>query len=371
PVQAAEKIYDLDLRNANDLSRSHLLHRLQILNLPWGQTEELSGKSGTFHELWRLRWMPEFSLSVIEAGVWGRTVEEAASAFACNLSDKAGELSVLTKLLDQVLLANLKNAVGYIMQRLENEAALSVDIKHLMAAVPALLQIARYGNVRKTDSSSVSKILDGMLSRICVGLPSACNSLSDEAAQEIFALIMNLHSSLSILQNAAYEESWYEALGRLIDSPSINGLIAGRACRLLFERKILDGAEAARRFSLALSTANDPAAAASFADGFLRGSGLVLIHDDSLFEVVDDWVKSLNSDAFTQILPLLRRTFSSYVPAERRQIGGRVAKSLGFEGPHLKKGLLRNTQLDTKRAEKVLPVLASYLGLELDLEPVK
>ena len=33
--EAAQKVLDLDLRQANDLARSHLLHRLRLLEIGW------------------------------------------------------------------------------------------------------------------------------------------------------------------------------------------------------------------------------------------------------------------------------------------------------------------------------------------------
>lgn len=361
PAQAGEKFYDLDLRNANDLARSHLLHRLEVLGIAWGKRQELSGKSGTFHEAWQLRWMPEFALTIIEASIWGKTVEESAGAFACNSSDQATELAALTCLLDKVLLANLPGAVDHVMRRVENEAALAVDIKHLMNALPALVQVARYGNVRKTDISSVSKIIDGLVSRICIGLPSACSSLDEAAAQEIFELILSVHSAIGLLQNPDHDRDWQDVLLKLADSMNMNGLILGRACRLLFDRKVFDSREAARRFGLALSTASDATLAAAFADGFLRGGGVLLIHDSELFAVVDNWVQELNEESFTQILPFLRRTFSTYAPPERRQIGQRVARSGCASGAA--KARIQSFEIDKERAEKVLAVAGKIFGL--------
>ncbi|NJO06694.1 MAG: periplasmic heavy metal sensor, partial [Chloroflexaceae bacterium] len=50
----AKKPLDLDLRKELDLERSHLLHRLDLLDIPWGKTERISRQvRGTFHELWR------------------------------------------------------------------------------------------------------------------------------------------------------------------------------------------------------------------------------------------------------------------------------------------------------------------------------
>jgi len=72
-------VLDLDLRQASQLDISRLLHRLSLLGAPWGHHQAVpGGKKGTFHEIWQ-RWQPELAPAVIEAGVWGRTVVEAAS----------------------------------------------------------------------------------------------------------------------------------------------------------------------------------------------------------------------------------------------------------------------------------------------------
>ena len=48
---------------------------------PWGEPQRtLRHKPGTFHEFWTLQWQPEFAVALIEANVWGNTVERAATA---------------------------------------------------------------------------------------------------------------------------------------------------------------------------------------------------------------------------------------------------------------------------------------------------
>jgi hypothetical protein len=59
-------------------------------------------------------------------------------------------------------------------------------------------------------------------------------------------------------------------------------------------------------------------------EGFLDGSGTVLVHDAELLDLIDAWLATLDADAFVESLPLLRRTFGTFEAAERRQIGERV-----------------------------------------------
>jgi hypothetical protein len=108
--------------------------------------------------------------------------------------------------------------------------------------------------------------------------------------------------------------------------------------------------------SLALSPGTPASQAAAWVQGFLHGSGLALIHHTSLWRLVNQWVMSLPEETFVSVLPLLRRTFSTFPAGERRQIG-ELAKGAGQVkmpgGPD---------QLDLARVENVLPLLLKILG---------
>ena len=358
PAEATEKAYELDLRKENDLARSHLLHRLRLLGIPWGQPQQTSGK-GTFKEGWRVQWQPEFAVKLIEAGIWGNTILDAATTFARDTADKASDLPMLTRLLDQVLLADLSNAVSYLMTRLQAEAAVHSDVAHLMEALPPLANVVRYGNVRKTDTTLVAHIIDGIVARICINLPGACSSLNDEAATQMYERLNQVNSAISLLQNEEHLASWRQVLSQLADEEgNIHNLLAGRSCRLLLDAGIFDADEAARLMGLALSTATEPPQAAAWVEGFLKGSGLLLLHDDKLWQVLDSWVTQLKEDTFTALLPLLRRTFSTFSVPERRQMGERVKR--GKLSPTTK---VEEREFDELRAESILPMIAQLLGV--------
>jgi len=365
PVEATHRDLDLDLRKQTDLDRSHLLHRLTLLGIPWGTTQEGNRKSGTFHELWRIQWQPEFAVTLIEAGVWGNTVAEATYASICQRAAQATTLPALTQLVDHTLLANLPDAVTEVMTRIQTEAAVTSDVGHLMDALPALAGVLRYGNVRQTDVTMVRQIVTGLIARICIGLPGACASLNDEAAQAMFDRVTNVNTALTLLQNDEHLSAWRAVLTVMADQHSLHGLLAGRCARLLLDAHVFTAEDAATRLSLALSTAGDPAQAAAWVEGFLQGSGVLLLHDETLWRVLDEWVTSLAPEVFTQILPLLRRTFATFPAPERRQMGERVAR-----------GTVRQSALtassidfDHARAEAVLPLMARLLGLTVEGRP--
>jgi hypothetical protein len=64
----------------------------------------------------------------------------------------------------------------------------------------------------------------------------------------------------------------------------------------------------------------------------MAGGGLVLVHDEPLLRLVDQWLSGIPDDAFTEVVPLLRRTFGAFPAPQRRAIGERV-RQLGRAGP--------------------------------------
>ncbi|HEY7184856.1 MAG TPA: DUF5682 family protein [Blastocatellia bacterium] len=363
PAEALERALDLDLRKPNDLDRSRLLHRLSLLGVRWGEMQRAGGK-GTFHEIWRLRWDPEFAVELIEASVWGNTIYDAASAFARDAGDRAKDLPALANLLDQSMLADLPVAVSHVMARLQAEAAMASDVAHLMDALPPLVEVQRYGDVRGTGASMVGEAVAGLIARVCIGLPGACASLNDEAAAAMFDRIVSVNAAVGLLQIEGRLAAWRGAMARLADQRGLHGLVAGRCCRLLVDAGAFAADEAARRLSLALSTANEPAQAAAWIEGFLKGSGLLLLHDETLWRALDEWLAELRNDSFTALAPLLRRTFSTFTSPERRRLGERARRgTAGVSRPAIGAGP-RPEDFDQARAEAVLPVVARLLGIK-------
>jgi hypothetical protein len=299
---------------------------------------------------------------LIEANVWGNTIYAAATNKARKIAAETGKLAELTGIIERALLADLPDAIDFLMTQLEAKTAVSSDIPSMMDALAPLADVLRYGNVRKTDADTVSKVVDGLVARICIGLPNASHALDDEAAAQMFERIIKVDNAVSLLQNEEYNIEWLAVLRRLAEVDKLNGLVKGRAVRLLFDKKQFSSEETARRIGLALSGAVEPESAAAWLEGFLRDSGLILLHNENLLKILDDWVKTLKEEVFMQILPLLRRTFSTFHAPERRRIGSKIRSGISVEAARAAQTEFE--EIDTKRAGLVLPLVAQLLGAE-------
>ena len=356
--EPGQKTVDLDLRNETDRSRSHLLHRMGILGIHWGATQQVFGKSGTFHEVWSLAWQPELAIDLVAASRYGNTIDEAASNASIEAANAATELPALTALIEAVLLADLPEAIELVVERIGTVAAVGADVPELMDALPPLARVLRYGNVRGTDATAVSTVVDGLVTRICIGLPSAAASLDDDAAATFSRQIDGVHGAIALLDDAEDRAAWRAALHRLIDLDGLHGLVAGRATRLLLDEGVIDSVDATRRMRLVLSPGAEPAIGAGWVEGFLRDSGTILLHDQDLFDTIDRWVTEMPQGAFDNVLPLLRRTIATFSVPERRSIGERILAGRRERGSTAAAGI------DEARADLVMPILARILGVE-------
>ncbi|WP_433635057.1 DUF5682 family protein [Nocardia sp. CA-120079] len=358
--EALSRNLDLDLRKEREVERSRLLHRLRVLGIDWGTPTTGEVRStGTFRESWTLRWRPEFAVSIIEASRWGTTIRTAAEAKILDAAGREGStVGDLTAALEVALLADLGDATNGLISRLESAAALDHDVTHLLAALPGLTRTLRYGDVRGTDTKALAHVADGLLVRICAGLPGAVTGLDTDAAEQLRTQLDAAHTAIHTRDNDWATGEWLAALHRLADRDDVHGALVGRAVRLLADAGRIDESDSARRLSAALSIGNTAAAKAAWIDGFLGGRGLLLVHDRELLRLIDDWLRGLGDDMFVEILPLLRRTFGAFESGERRAIGQAVR-----DGGSGTSGTGGDTTFDVERGLVAMRTVADILGV--------
>ncbi|MEK7486994.1 MAG: DUF5682 family protein [Planctomycetota bacterium] len=360
-LKAEEVRLDLDLRKPYELEHSYVLHRMNLLGIPWGkQIEDSSGK-GTFWERWSLKWEAEFAVRIIERNIWGTTLKEAASQYACNQLRLAPNLLTISNIINHLLLAHLPSAMDYAVDRLESETAVASDVIQLMEAILPLGHIVRYSNVRQIEAKTLVKVVDTLITRVCIGLPNACSSLDEDAAEQMLGYINATHDAIRLLQNEEHRKIWGETLFKLANQEKLHGLVSGRCYRLLLENHLIDAEKASQQMSFSLSSGNDPLHSAAWINGFLHGSGLLLLHNEEIWSLFDSWLTSLSAETFLALIPFLRRTFSSFPSAERRQMGEKVQH--GTASPKSLSFLPESADFDVKSAEAALPLIAQMLGL--------
>ena len=354
-AEAEEKL--LDVRKPIDLERSYLLHRLNLLEIHWGVECDFRGE-GTFKEGWSLEWHPNFTIDLIDRSRWGQTVEEASVHYALHQSIEA-DLSELTTLAQQAIIAHLPAAIEPLMNRLKERAAVTSDMTQMLKAIPPLAELLKYSDVRGSKIEDVEQVLYALVPRVCIGLVYACRSLDTDSIAEMTKLLTASTKALTLIDQAVLIQPWLNILESLCDHDEVDGQLKGRACRLLIDTQYINSEKMVTLMSLALSRSVAPDQSSSWLEGFLSNSGQILIYDDVLLRLVDDWVCQRQADIFNELLPIIRRTFSTFSPTELRQVGERIK-----HGEFIINQSRLDQSINVDRAQVVLPIIAKLLGIE-------
>ena len=360
--EALQRVLELDLRQSSDLAKSHLLHRLRLLGIHWGDLSRYGRSNrGTFRETWQLQWQPEFAIKIIEASRFGATLVQAATACVAEQCTSQSQLDELAELVDRVLLADLAEAVRVVSNALQSRAASTGDALQLLAAVPPLARVFRYGSVRQTDSTLLAQVLDGLITRGAIGLPLACQALDESAAQVVRGALLASHDAIALRDSTEHSAIWQQALQQIAVGDAPHALLRGLCCRLLLDASHFDSAQAATQLSRHLSRGASPLDAAQWLDGFLNRNALVLLNDNRVWQLVDQWLTNLSPEHFMQVVPLVRRSFAGFTGAERRDLGLRAARDAA-PGTTASRPAAE-PDLDATRAAKPVATLRLLLGL--------
>ncbi len=362
PEPEAREI-SLDLRTRAGMAKSELFWRLQLIDVPWATLVDASAGRGTFREVWRLCWEPELSVRLAEALVWGPTIAQASHHAAAQRAQERTDPSELAELVRACLFANLPETAEVAIRALQ-ELAVGVgnDLAGLMRAVPALVDILRYGTARDLPLEALRQLVDGVVVEVGSGLVYACVGLDEEQATAMQRIVRDFDAAVALLESEVQTEQWRQGLAPLVDDAAVAPRLRGLAARIRYDRGFVAIDETEVALSRALSPAVPAADAGSWLEGFLATSGEVLLHDPGLLACVDAWIVRQDAETFLEALPMLRRALSSFDPALRRRLLGAVAAGPSARGEARTAAASGDPRAEAA-FERALPLLLRILGL--------
>jgi hypothetical protein len=318
--EALPKELSLDLRSDSGSGRSILLHRLNLLDIPWGALSDAGGSRGTFRERWMLCWKPEFAVTLVENLVYGSTIEQAANT---RMSQALQAETHLQKLADAVLHsleAQLDKAADQGLARLEERAGHTSDCIELLEGLPALIHLNRYGTARSLSLGHVEGLIVRLAIQSAVALPYACRNLDEEEAQRYRNHLSAAHKALELTDDPSVMAQWWDALVQVAESPKSARQLAGLTTRLLYQGERLSAETLQDLLQRTLSPAVPPKEAAHFFDGFFTDAVQNLLYDTILLNAIEHWLIGLDEEDFTEFLPLFRRIFADLDAMERKRL---------------------------------------------------
>lgn len=343
PVETVEKRESvLDLyRNATHRQISRLFHRLAILDVPFA-----SFRSGPdfvhghgldlIQEHWQVSWSPATESALIEAIVFGPTIEEAAAAKLrqeiARLQDEgqgrsaAAAVEVLVRACRLGLHDQATSLVPLIELHIAEDPAFP-------SVVVGLSQMEMLAGAREPLEASHLTALPQMMAS---AYQRACRLLGDVAGcpdELVEPIIGSMRTLREVLAGAKPETGldaalFRQGLRRVIEHPAdkAQAAVVGAAVGILYGEGELPEAELVRVVSGYLGGAmQDKRKTCGIIRGLLATAREIAWQVSEIVRALDAQMQSWDETAFLEALPELRLAFTDLTPREVARVADHVA----------------------------------------------
>jgi hypothetical protein len=348
----------LDLRSEAGLQKSTLLHRLNLIHVPWGKLMDAQAGRGTFREVWVIEWEPSYSVSLAEALVYGVTIEQAAASLTLKKARETASITELARLIQEALVADLPETAASCIEQLQAAAVNSSDITDLMKAVSPLGRVLRYGAARRLPEDALRSLILSISVEINAGVRMGSRGLDEETAAARIAAMEAYDEALRLFADDALTSSWQNELCKIVDDDKVTPSIAGLSLRRLHDVRAWDAPRVATEFARHTGS-RQPRESGAFLEGFLHGGSEVLLQDEPLLRLLDAWLCDLSDADFTDSLPLLRRSMSTFDTVARRRLLEKIKRGR----QHSSSAAAHVANESNPAFDAALPLLYKILGL--------
>jgi hypothetical protein len=348
----------LDLRSEAGLLKSTLLHQLNLINVPWGKLIDAQAGRGTFREVWIIEWEPWYSVSLAAALVYGVTIEQAAANSTLKKAGETTSITDLAALIQSALVADLPETATLCIQQLQAVAVSSSDITDLMKAISPLVRVLRYGTARSLPEDALRSLILSISVEINAGVRMGSRGLDEDTTASRIAAMEAYDEALRLFGDDTLTSSWRDELGKIVSDDQVTPSIAGLSLRRLHDVRAWELERVATEFAHHTGS-RQPKESGAFLEGFLRGGSEVLLQDEPLLQLLDAWLCELSETDFTDSLPLLRRSMSSFDTVARRRVFENIRR-----GREQRRSAVSHPEAESNPAfEAALPLLYKILGL--------
>jgi hypothetical protein len=208
--------------------------------------------------------------------------------------------------------------------------------------------VIRYGDVRKFDPAPLVPLLEQLFVQGALALLATANC-DNNAAQEAAIAMEELNRVSQEYHDVVDEALWVEQLQRLSDADDRNPLLSGYACAILLERSLIDSARLAQEVSRRLSPGIPADLGAGWFEGMSKRNRYALLARQALWELLAEYVASLDDEQFKRALVFLRRAFGNFTPSEKRSIAENLGEVWGVNADNVSE--LLDQPMTEKEAE--------------------
>ncbi|GAB4213447.1 MAG: DUF5682 family protein [Sandaracinaceae bacterium] len=335
---AEPRTVKLSLRDGTARARSRVLHRLAVLGVPgFVRTAGPAWATDTLlDETWRIQRLTEQQPVLVEASIWGATLESAAlGRLEQSLLDANGRVRALAEVLGAAVFVGIGGLADQVLAQVGAAMANEHALAEVGGAASRLFDVYLHGELLGAQGSAVlEQVLCAALERGLWLLEGITGPEVPLVAAEVAAVAalrdLVMRGPASIAAERPRAEGVFSR--RAVDPqapPAIRGASLGALWSLAGrdagpEREAL-AIEATRAASL-------PSVLGDFLGGLFGLARQEALHAEGLVAAIDEAIVGLGDHELLVGLPSLRMAFAYFPPRERAILAERVLARHGGQG---------------------------------------
>ena len=162
---------------------------------------------------------------------------------------------------------------------------------------------------------------------------------------------MNQLNSVELAPGFLETDNWLNALKEIAQRDDLNTRLSGFAAAVLLERNQMTNDELKIEVSRRLSKGVPADLGAGWFEGLTLKNRYGLIARLSLWESLDEYIRSLDDEEFKRALVFLRRAFADFSSGEKDSIAENLGEIWGLNGAEVSEVV--NAVLDTASQEQI------------------
>lgn len=277
-------------------------------------------------EIWTYRWSAGCTAALIDASVYGATVEEAARSCLYRRFGASAGCKEAAELLVKGFLMGLTDEQDSLGAHLAAVLAQDGDFFSLAGGFSQLVMLSELQDLyRVRDRMDLEKMIRICFEKLLQLLPFM-GQTGEDKQQECMECLRSLYQATGKRACAELRETLAQALERMLERRPVNPAVEGAALGLLYG---CDGRVAGRICDTARGyvqgTKEMRARSAAFLRGLFFTARDFVFAGDGFVRLVDELLGRLPVEEFMGLLPELRLAFGYFTPMETDRIAGQAA----------------------------------------------
>lgn len=314
---------------------SMFFHRLLFLEAPYarrvkGPNLQTGRDRNLMREIWKYKWNAQVMAALIDASVYGGSVEDAAKGLVQERLKKAVYAREGALLLTQVLEMGLEGQLEQVYGRLQELLMTDTDFYSLAEALRSLTMVQQLRWLYDSELETEDMILTCI--RRLLGLLPGMARVKEEDMSKCMEALKLLYQVIGRMEREEAQErdSYFEALLAMDRDSEIQAGVHGCIHGLLYGggREDVTRIEQVCRGYLT-GTREQMLKTAMFFRGLFYGAKDLVFVGDTFLRMLDEFLMQVGEEDFMQLLPELHMAFTYFTPAETDRIAQSAA---GFHG---------------------------------------